>query len=92
MKAEAPAPAALAGYGLTLLQAEVMACLADGWGGRLNREGWIEFHGEPICRVETMEQLVALGLAERQSNYPYWMATEAGLKLWESSRTAGGTG
>lgn len=90
----APAPAADpdAPLGLTALHLDVLACLADGWGGSLNSDGWIEFHGEPACRRETMEQLVALGLAERETNYPFWMATEAGKKLITAGRPAGRPG
>ena len=58
-----------------------MDWLSQGWGARVSSGAAVEVNGERICNVDTMTVLVRLGLAERKSRPPYWMATAAGRKL-----------
>lgn len=62
-------------------QLKVMLWLSQGWGARVSSGNAVEINGERICNVGTMTALVRLGLAERESRPPYWMATAEGRKL-----------
>lgn len=66
---------------LTPAQQKVMNWLSQGWGARVSSGSAVEVNGERICNVDTMTVLVRLGLAERESRHPYWMATAEGRKL-----------
>lgn len=66
---------------LSPAQLRVMLWLSQGWGARVSSGAAVEVNGERICNVDTMASLVRLGLAERESQPPYWMATAAGRKL-----------
>ena len=66
---------------LTQAQKRVMHWLSQGWGARVSSGSAVEINGERICNVDTMGVLVRLGLAERESRPPYWIATPEGRKL-----------
>lgn len=66
---------------LTQAQRRVMHWLSQGWGARVSSGAAVEVNGERVCNVDTMTVLVRLGLAERESRPPYWMATAEGRKL-----------
>lgn len=66
---------------LSPAQKKVMVWLSQGWGARVSHGNAVEINGERICNVDTMTALVRLGLAERESRPPYWMATAEGRKL-----------
>ncbi|SEJ57869.1 hypothetical protein SAMN04244572_04940 [Azotobacter beijerinckii] len=66
---------------LSPAQQKVMHWLSQGWGARVSSGTAVEINGERICNVDTMTVLVRLGLAERESRPPYWMATAEGRKL-----------
>lgn len=63
---------------LTKAQQRVMDWLSQGWGARVSHGAAVEINGTRVCNVDTMATLVRLGLAERETRAPYWMATEAG--------------
>lgn len=58
-----------------------MRWLSQGWSARVSSECAVEINGERICNVDTMATLVRLGLAERETRAPCWMATPEGRKL-----------
>lgn len=66
---------------LTKAQQRVMDWLSQGWGARVSHGAAVEINGTRVCNVDTMTTLVRLGLAERETRAPYWMATEAGRML-----------
>lgn len=66
---------------LTQVQQRVMHWLSQGWGARVSSGTAVEVNGERICNVSTMAVLERLGLAERESRPPYWMATAEGRML-----------
>lgn len=66
---------------LTPAQQKVMHWLSQEWGARVSSGAAVEINGERICNIDTMTVLVRLGLAERESRPPYWMATAEGRKL-----------
>lgn len=66
---------------LSPAQMKVMHWLSQGWGARVSHGNAVEINGERICNVDTMIVLVRLGLAERETRAPYWMATAEGRKL-----------
>lgn len=66
---------------LTSTQLRVMHWLSQGWGARVSSGSAVEVNGERICNVDTMTSLVRMGLAERETRAPYWMATAEGRKL-----------
>ena len=66
---------------LTKAQERVMLWLSQGWGARVSHGAAVEINGQRVCNVDTMTALVRLGLAERESRPPYWMATSEGRKL-----------
>lgn len=66
---------------LTSAQQNVMHLLSQGWGARVSSGAAVEVNGQRICNLSTMKVLVRLGLAERESRPPYWMATAEGRKL-----------
>jgi hypothetical protein len=66
---------------LSPAQQRVMLWLSQGWSARISHGSVVEINGKRICNVDTMKTLVRLGLVERQTNAPYWMATADGRKL-----------
>lgn len=66
---------------LSPAQKRVMHWLSQGWGARVSHGNAVEINGDRVCNVDTMATLVRLGLAERESRPPYWMATAEGRKL-----------
>ena len=66
---------------LTPAQQRVMNWLSQGWGARVSHGAAVEINGERVCNVDTMTTLTRLGLVERESRAPYWVATEEGKKL-----------
>jgi hypothetical protein len=66
---------------LTDAQQRVMLWLSQGWGARVSHGSAVEVNGKRICNVDTMSALERLGLVERESRPPYWMATAEGRKL-----------
>lgn len=66
---------------LSQAQEKVMQWLSQGWGARVSHGNAVEINGDRVCNVDTMAALVRLGLAERESRPPYWMATAEGRKL-----------
>lgn len=58
-----------------------MELLSQGWGARVSCGASVEINGERVCNVDTMTVLVRMGLAERETRAPYWMATAEGRKL-----------
>lgn len=69
-----------------------MHWLSQGWGARTYCGNAVEINGERVCNVDTMTVLVRLGLAERETQPPCWIATEEGRKLSPNYNPAqGGT-
>ncbi|WP_346798095.1 hypothetical protein R5M92_04240 [Halomonas sp. Bachu 37] len=68
---------------LSPAQQRVMRWLSQGWAARLSHGSAVEINGERVCNLDTMTVLVRLGLAERESRPPYWVATGEGRKLRE---------
>lgn len=66
---------------LTPAQQRVMHWLSQGWGARVSHGCAVEINGERVCNVDTMATLTRLGLVERESRAPYWVATAEGKKL-----------
>ncbi len=66
---------------LSQAQQRVMLWLSQGWGARVSHGAAVEVNGDRICNVGTMTALERLGLVERKSRPPYWMATPEGRKL-----------
>lgn len=66
---------------LSPAQQKVMLWLSQGWSARVSHGSAVEINGKRICNVDTMTALVRLGLVERDSQPPYWMATAEGMKL-----------
>lgn len=66
---------------LSPAQKKVMHWLSQGWGARVSHGSAVEINGERVCNVDTMTALMRLGLVERESQAPYWVATAEGRKL-----------
>ena len=66
---------------LSNAQQKVMLWLSQGWGARVSHGAAVEINGQRVCNVDTMSSLVRLGLVERETCAPYWIATEEGRKL-----------
>lgn len=66
---------------LSNAQEKVMLWLSQGWGARVSHGAAVEINGQRVCNVDTITTLVRLGLVERETRAPYWMATEEGRKL-----------
>lgn len=66
---------------LSPAQAKVMQWLSQGWGARVSHGAAVEINGERVCNLGTMTALVRMGLVERESQYPCWVATAEGRKL-----------
>lgn len=75
---------------LTKAQQRVMDWLSQGWGARVSHGAAVEINGTRMCNVDTMASLVRLGLVERETRAPYWMATEAGRMLSPNRKPADG--
>ena len=73
---------------LSPAQQKVMLWLSQGWGARVSHGSAVEINGKRICNVDTMAKLERLGLAERESRPPYWIATDEGRKLSPNYRPA----
>lgn len=71
----------MAALKLSPAQKKVMHMLSQGWPARVSHGSAVEVNGERICNVDTMTVLVRLGLVERESQAPYWVATAEGRKL-----------
>lgn len=66
---------------LSPVQKKVMHWLSQGWGARISHGSAVEINGERFCNEDTMSVLMRLGLVERESQAPYWVATAEGRKL-----------
>ncbi|EMG2117391.1 hypothetical protein IPC1147_32895 [Pseudomonas aeruginosa] len=66
---------------LSPAQQRVMLWLSQGWGARVSHGAAVEVNGERICNIDTMMTLTRLGLVERETRKPYWVATAEGRKL-----------
>ncbi len=66
---------------LSPVQEKVMLWLSQGWSARVSHGSAVEINGQRACNVDTMATLTRLGLVERESRHPCWVATEEGKKL-----------
>ena len=66
---------------LSPAQARIMQWLSQGWGARVSHGAAVEINGERVCNVDTMASLSRMGLVERKSQHPCWVATDEGRKL-----------
>lgn len=71
---------------LSPAQQRVMLWLSQGWGARVSHGNAVEINGQRVCNVDTMTVLSRMGLVERESRPPYWMATAAGRRLSPMAR------
>ncbi|NIF29179.1 hypothetical protein F3J44_22730 [Pantoea sp. Tr-811] len=66
---------------LTPVQQEVMRWLSQRWEARVSVGSVVEINGARVCNLSTMNALARLGLVERESRAPCWVATAEGRKL-----------